>query len=299
MNGVDKEHQLMEALSAGDPPTDFQLAPEIDYFRVGPTSYFVPVSVMVPGSVMDYVSKTTAVSTQIDFLGQVQDETRTVVQSLRDFIKITLDPASKAKATRKNFHYDAGMVLEPGRYRMKFLVRENASGKMGTFEARFTVPDLSADTSGLKLSSIIWSNQREPIKAAVGSAEKLTRKDAVANPLIDGDQKTLPNITHVFRRRQNLYVSFDVYDAKPDPKDSKLRHVTVSMSLFNKAGVKAFDVGPIQATELSATRPDAVPVKIQVPLKDLAPGEYICQINVIDEVGRKFAFPRAELVVAP
>jgi len=96
-----------------------------------------------------------------------------------------------------------------------------------------------------------------------------------------------------------MYVSFDVYDAKPDPKDSKLRHVTVSMSLFNKAGVKAFEVGPIQATELAGTRPDTVPVKIQVPLKDLAPGEYTCQINVIDEVGRKFAFPRAELVVTP
>jgi hypothetical protein len=114
---------------------------------------------------------------------------------------------------------------------------------------------------------------------------------------VDGDQKVLPNITRVFRRRQNLYVSFDVYDAKPDPKDAKLRHVKVSMSLFNKAGVKAFEVGPIESTELAPTRPDAVPVKIQVPLKDLAPGEYICQINVIDEVGRKFAFPRAELVV--
>ncbi len=56
---------------------------------------------------------------------------------------------------------------------MKFLVRENISGKMGTFETRFTVPDLSADTSGLKLSTIIWSSQREPIADAVGAAEKV------------------------------------------------------------------------------------------------------------------------------
>jgi hypothetical protein len=38
-------------------------------------------------------------------------------------------------------------------------------------------------------------------------------------------------------------------------------------------------------------------VQIQVPLKDLAPGRYICQIDVIDQLGRKFAFPRAPLVV--
>jgi hypothetical protein len=69
------------------------------------------------------------------------------------------------------------------------------------------------------------------------------------------------------------------------------------MSLFNRKGIKAFEVGPVDATHLAATRPGAVPVQIQVPLKDLAPGRYICQIDVIDQLGRKFAFPRTPLVV--
>ena len=46
-------------------------------------------------------------------------------------------------------------------------------------------------------------------------------------------------------------------------------------------------------------KPDALPVKLQIPLKDIAPGAYTCQINVVDIIGRKFAFPRAELVIAP
>ena len=29
----------------------------------------------------------------------------------------------------------------------------------------------------------------------------------------------VPNITHVFRRSQNLYVNFDVYDAQPRPAE--------------------------------------------------------------------------------
>jgi hypothetical protein len=40
-----------------------------------------------------------------------------------------------------------------------------------------------------------------------------------------------------------------------------------------------------------------VPVQIEIPLKDVTRGEYVCQINVVDEVGRKFAFPRAPLIV--
>jgi hypothetical protein len=36
---------------------------------------------------------------------------------------------------------------------------------------------------------------------------------------------------------------------------------------------------------------------MQIPLKTLAPGHYVCQLNVVDEVGRKFAFPRQAVVV--
>jgi VWFA-related protein len=297
LNGQEKEQQLKEALSAGDPATDLPLALQVNYFRVAPTSYFVPVSIKIPGSVVALAAKGGASVTQFDFAGQIQDEQHAVAGNVRDNITIRLDRDNAAKAGRQSFQYDAGFTLEPGKYRLKFVVRENVTGKLGTFDMRFTIPDLSADTTGLKLSSIVWSSQREPLKAAVGAAEKITVKERLANPLIVGDEKIVPNITRVFRRSQNLYVTFDVYDAQPEPADAQACRLKVRMSLFNRKGVKAFEVGPVDATRLAATRPGAVPVQIQVPLKDLAPGQYICQIDVIDELGRKFAFPRAPLVV--
>jgi VWFA-related protein len=297
LNAQDKEQQLKEALSAGDPATDLPLALQIDYFRVSPTAYLVPVSIKIPGSVVALAAKGGAATTQFDFAGQIQDERRAVVGNVRDKIEIKLNPELGTAVARKSFQYDAGFTLEPGKYRMKFVVRENITGKMGTFDTRFTVPDLSADTSGLKLSTVIWSNQREPVTAAVGSAERFSRKEVRANPMIVGDHKVVPNITHVFRRNQSLYVNFDVYDALPDPADAKKRRVKVSLSLFNKKSVKTFEVGPVEATQLAATRPEAVPVQIEIPLKDVTRGEYVCQINVVDEVGRKFAFPRAPIIV--
>ena len=86
-------------------------------------------------------------------------------------------------------------------------------------------------------------------------------------------------------------------DALPDPANTKNRRVRVTLSLFNKKMVKTFEVGPVEATQLAATRPEAVPVQIEIPLKDVTRGEYVCQINVVDEVGRKFAFPRAPIIV--
>ena len=107
----------------------------------------------------------------------------------------------------------------------------------------------------------------------------------------------VPNITKVFRRSQSMYIAFDVYDAVPDPDDLRARRVNVSMSLFNQKGQKAFQTDPIKATQVASTRFNTVPVQMQVPLKGLAPGRYRCQINVVDEVGRKFAFPSSTMVV--
>ncbi len=100
LNAQDKEQQLKEALSAGDPATDLPLAMQIDYFRVSPTAYLVPVSIKIPGSVVALAAKGGAATTQFDFAGQIQDEKHAVVGNVRDNIQIKLNPAPGAAAAR-------------------------------------------------------------------------------------------------------------------------------------------------------------------------------------------------------
>ena len=57
---------------------------EPDYFRVSPTTYYVPISIRVPGSAVATAQKGGAAQTQLDFAGQVQDDTHAAVQSIRD-----------------------------------------------------------------------------------------------------------------------------------------------------------------------------------------------------------------------
>jgi len=296
-SATDKEMKLQEALSAPDPVTEIPLALEIDYFRISPTAYFVPISVKVPGSLIGLKDLKNGGETEFDFIGNVLNERKAQVGYVRDNIKVHLDAAGKESLANRSFHYDAGFTLAPGRYRLRFLVRENQSGKMGTFDTKFIVPDLAADSMALKTSSVIWSNQKEPLKAAVGSADRPDRKTNDADPLILGTDKIVPSITKVFRRSQNMYVAFDVYDALSDPAKPGNSRVAVTMSLFNAKGKKAFESDPVVATQQVATRPNATPVQLQVPLKGLAPGNYVCQLNVVDEAGRKFAFHRTDLVI--
>ena len=61
---------------------------------------------------------------------------------------------------RKNIQYSTGFTLAPGRYHLKFVVRENQTGNMGSFETDIQVPDLKK--APLKLSSVVLASQRTP-----------------------------------------------------------------------------------------------------------------------------------------
>ena len=138
---------------------------------------------------------------------------------------------------------------------MKFLVRGKYHRQDGNLrnplhdsrsERRHLRPEDSARSSGAASAS----RSRPPW----AWPRRLTQKEIAANPLIVGEEKMVPNITKVFRRNQNLYVTFDVYDARPDPQNAKARRVKVSMSLFNEKGAKAFEVGPLDETQVAGTR---------------------------------------------
>ena len=292
---ADKERQLEEALTLGDPVSELPLALEVDYFRVAKDRYFIPISVKVPGSAIGFSKKGANQTNQLDFIGQVRDSSGHLVGGVRDQITVKLNEANAAQLDRRYMQYDSGLTLASGNYSLTFLAREGLNGKMGTFETKFAVPDLNSGKA-LRVSSVILSSQREAVSAAVGAADN--NKKLLANdPLVQDGQKVVPSITRVFRTDQTLYVYFEVYDPSLDP-DRKTANVYAAIEFLQSAR-KAYTSLPVKVTKLATSRPGVAPFSFQIPLNRLQPGEYISQVDVIDELGHKFAFPRNSLVVLP
>lgn len=299
LSGSDKEAQLQTAMESENPITDLPIAIEVDYFRVAKGKYFVPVSVKIPGSALAFQSKGKKSATELDFIAEVQDARGKVASTVRDAIPLKLDEAKAGEVVRKQIQYDTGFTLAPGRYTLRFVARENGEGKVGTFQAPFTIPDLGSGNA-LRLSSMILSNQREPLTNQL-AAVKNGKKVLSENPLIDSsNQKLVPNVTRVFRPGQNLMVYLELYDpASPSSAAPNLASVAASLALYSD-GKKVLETPAVRANRTDAKRRDTLPLHLQAQLKDLKPGDYICQVNVIDELGRKFAFPRSSLaLVAP
>ena len=81
-----------------------------------------------------------------------------------------------------------------------------------------------------------------------------------------------------------------------DPPNARSASVAANVSLFDGTQ-KVIDSPQVQVTRLDSKRNNVIPVRLRISLKDLKPGQYTCQISVIDELGRKFSFPRTSLFV--
>ena len=299
MSSSDRYAQLQQALNSESPLTDLPLALEVDYFRLAHDKYFVPVSVKIPGSDLSFRSKKRKAATELDCIAEVRDARRRVASLVHDTIPLKLDDATAGEVGRKQIQYDTGFTLGPGKYTLRFVARENGEGKVGTFETPFTIPDLSSQNT-LRLSSVILSNQREVLKQQIAAA-KNDKKILAENPLIDrSGRKIVPNITRVFRSRQNLFVYLEVYDpmtVSEDPdQNARAASIAASLTLFSGTE-KVIDTPQVHVTQLDSRRDSVLPVRLRISFDDLKPGQYICQVNVIDELGRKFSFPRNLLLV--
>ena len=293
----DREIALTEQLRSDLPATDVSIYLQALYFRLNDNSFYIPVSLVVPGSQIPFLKNGDRDKANLDIAGQVKNAQGIAVGNIRDTVKLAVDAAQQVK--QKNIQYSTGFTLAPGRYHLKFVVRENQTGQMGSFETDLNVPDLKK--SPLKLSSIVLSSQRVPNAA----------KRPTPNPLVRDNLEWIPNLPHVFRQDQHLYFLYEVYDpahqktdtAPPDTGAGLTRrpplsgvHVLTSIE-FMLGGTKVYETPLVEANSINSPDRGAISFQFDVPLAPLKPGTYVCQVNVIDDAGGTFSFPRMAMQV--
>jgi VWFA-related protein len=290
----DRELALTEQIRSDLPATDVAIYLQALYFRLDENKFYVPVQLIIPGSQINSVKNGDKDKATIDIIGQVKNSQSIAVGNVRDTVKLALDAAQQVQ--KKNIQYSTGFTLAPGKYHLKFVVRENQTGNMGSFETDINVPDLKK--APMKLSSVVMASQRTP-----NTAKK------VVNPLIRDGVEWIPNVPHVFRQDQHLYFLYEVYDpakvkGTPEPAASPGLGrrvggpVKVLTSIqFMSGGVKVYETPLVEADEINIPERGAVAFQFDVPLTHLKPGTYTCQVNVIDDAGSSFSFPRMALAV--
>ena len=269
---TDRETQLQEMLFSAVSATDLPVLVNAGYFRLAADKYYVPIAMAVPGSAVPVPAEKDKDKIALDVLGIVQDEQGRPVGRIRQTIK--LPAGSVGTLTAKQILYQSAVTLPPGRFSVKVVVRENTSGLMGSFEAPVVVPELKQ--APLKVSSVVLSTQVQ------------ATKEKSESPLVRNGEQLIPNLTHIVGKDQRMIFYYEVYDPASAESASDLR----TSLAFYRGKVKVFETPVVERAAVDDPSRKAALFKLEVPAGSIPPGLYTCQINIIDSVAGKFAFPR-------
>ena len=289
---ADKERQLEEALMLPDPVTDLPIAMEINHFQLNRAEYFVPLSVKIPGSELALAKRGGAVRTVIDFIGEVKTKRGTTMSNVRDKVDMKLSDATAEELARRPIVYETGFTLLPGEYVVKFLARDASTGRIGTYETAFTVPNLSRETQSVPLSSVVLSSQIVRSEDSLfDAAKKMSAAEAV-NPLVRDGEKVIPSVTRVFRRGQTMHIYAEAY--QPAAEDER---PLIAIVGFYRGPEKAWEGEAVAFAQRREDRLQTTPLRLNIPLAEIEPGSYECQLTVLDPVSRKASFWRGPVAL--
>ena len=176
------------------------------------------------------------------------------------------------------------------------MVRENESGKLGTFEQPLVLPEISK--TGLLVSSVVLSNE---LKQMAETQRGRARKGKEEIPLQVGDRSVLPSVTRVFRTNQTLAIYLESYAGKQKtpPSGTPAAQVGPSVAVvFFRNGRKTAEAGPFPGKLEKAGGEKAI-YFVQIPLSKFPAGRYLLQVNVLDPAANSVAFARIPLAVVP
>jgi hypothetical protein len=175
----------------------------------------VPIIVKIPGRELALAKKFGAQHTLIDFVCEIKDMAGGfTVSNVRDNVDIKLTDATAQQLAKVPVEYDSGFTLLPGRYSIKFLARDDETGRIGTFQTEFTIPNLNKETVRVPISSVVLSSQRVNTRDALYNTtrgKKQIENDA-KNPLVQEGLKLIPSVTRVFNTGREMYVYLQAYD---------------------------------------------------------------------------------------
>lgn len=92
---------------------------------------------------------------------------------------------------------------------------------------------------------------------------------------------------------QRIYFYYEVYDPALAERAPALR----TSLAFYRGSVKVYETPVVERTMVDDTRRQAVLFRFEVPASSFTAGNYICQINIIDALGTRAAFPRLTFTV--
>src|SRR5262249_53663147 len=152
-----------------------------------------------------------ATRTTIEFSGEVKDAYGITVQDIHDKLDIALSDDSVAQLASRQIQYETRITLLPGTYNVTLQARDAETGRAGTFQTSFAIPNLNKVDKQIPISTVVLGNQLVRFEQNAQTTN--------ADPLVHDGLKLIPSVTRVFSKSRDLYIYLQAYE--PDATTMK------------------------------------------------------------------------------
>lgn len=246
-----------------------------DFVRITDETVLTPITVQVLNRELQFQNKDGVMHAVLDIYGQLSTISGRIASTFEDSVALDVpEDQFQHYVTRKSV-YQKALPLRPGRYKLSVVVKDDASGHMGSIELGIRVPQFEEDR--LTNSSLILADLIQSIPTnQVGSG-----------PFVIGSTKVRPSVNQTFTQDQTLGIYMQIYNLGMDPQTHR-PSLKVEYEI-SKDG-KAILTQPEDPAKW-AQAVQQITLEKRMPLKALPPGKYGVQIKVTDNVKKQTVSP--------
>jgi GWxTD domain-containing protein len=250
-------------------------------FYIDGLTQLVPLTIAVANQDLQFEKVGDGFRARVDVYGRVENLSGQTIGEFDDTVSTEL--ASNGPDVSKDSYYQRMLFLPPGRHKISLVLKDEASGKVGSVEFAITVPQLEKGT--LALSSLILSR-------SITGLEKVPER---TGQFVMGDLKIVPTVSGQFLREDKLGIYFQVYGATID-QASKKPNLSITYEI-TKAGAPFFAFEDANGNSVRSFSAQRAEVTRQFSLGKFSPGKYTLKLTVTDIIGKQSMVAKADLEV--
>lgn len=213
---------------------------------------------------------------QLDYLIRLLDLSGTLKAKAQDLLTVSLTEEEYGHAATQQLAIEELLEVEPGRYKLQVIVRDNIRDRVGAFEQGLIVP--SRPREGIFLSTLFLAGA---LVRTGGTPDR---------PFQFGNLRVIPSMDRGFERDRSLNLHLQAYGAAVDAEGQ--RRVKVDFFILRQGRIYL----GVPATEL-ASAAEPIGISASIPLRKCDPGEYMLRVRVTDQVSGQTAEQESKFTV--
>jgi len=242
-----------------------------DWVYLGADEALVPITLKIQNQDLTYQTTLGSQQATVNVYGSVRNLQGNTVAEFEDTLTTDYTPETFAYRSFQNSVYQKQVVLKPGLYRLDLVIKDVAGGKTGALQMRLQVPKIGQEA--LSLSPVILSKKVLELK-----------KTGAGPGLFEvGDLRIIPEVGDTFTVRDLLHFYVQVYNVRMDQVTGN-PSLAIAYTLRDSNGKTLQNKIDEKGDLIHYHSPQRVVCLESIPLRDLSPGSYRIDLEILDRL---------------